>query len=404
MIFDPELGGYATAIRVTPGADYNGLLQRIESAPFGTFQAQVSKAWPEKSFTDADHNAMSLSELPWDVALLGLSTPVGLDVGWFGMDPDANTNQEAFELGYPNTGTGLMFGSSTANSSNGVSIFTYANQGSAMLGPGSSGGPLYREGAVFPNIIGVKSAGNSAVNYWADIGFLYDEIRGAMSDNDGLVGGVSIIKGDARPNALQASIVSEQMDGGAGTDVVSYGGKRSEYKISFTGNSEVNVVNQGKNGDADTLANIERLEFSDTKLAVDTAPTQSAGKAALLLGAVLPGKLALDATKHQLMGVVIDLFDQGYAVQSLSGAILRLPIWDVLTAKASPKVADIASYLVSNINAGIADQGVINSAIAAMESETTVNQGTYLASLVMSEASQSHIGLVGIQASGLIYS
>jgi hypothetical protein len=296
-----------------------------------------------------------------------------------------------------------MFGSSLANSSNGVSIFTYANQGSAMLGPGSSGGPLYIKNDALPSIIGVKSAGNSVMNYWADIGFLYDEIRSAMSENDVLVGGISIVNGDARPNFLQASIVSEQIDAGVGIDVVSYGGKRSEYKISFTGNTEVNIVGQGRNLDADTLVNVERIHFSDTKLAVDTAPTQAAGKAALLLGAVLPGKLALDASKQQLMGTVIDLFDQGYTLQSLSGAILKLPIWDVLTGKVSPKVADIAGYLVGNIYAGLADQGAIHDAVVAMGSENTATQGVYLASLVISEANQSHIGLVGIQASGLVY-
>ena len=103
------------------------------------------------------------------------------------------------------------------------------------------------------------------------------------------------------------------------------------------------------------------------------------------------------------MGTVIDLFDQGYALQSLSGAILRLPIWDVLTNKASPKVADIATYLFTNINGRLADQGAINADVTAMESENITSQGAYLANLVMSEASQSHIGLVGIQASGLAY-
>lgn len=403
VIYSPELGGYATSIRVTPGADYNGALQRLESAPFGTFQAQVSKSWPDKAFADTDNHAMSFSEVPWDVALLGLSTSIGLDLGWFGMDPGANVTQEAFELGYPNSGNGLMFGPSIANSSNGVSIFTYANQGSAMLGPGSSGGPLYLKNGALPSIIGVKSAGNSVVNYWADIGFLYDEIRSAMTENDVLVGGVSIITGDAKPNVLQASIVSEQVDAGSGIDVISYSGKRSDYKISLTGNSEVNVVGQGGAVDADTLLNVERLHFSDTKLAVDTALTQSAGKAALLLGVVLPGNLFLDVSKQQLMGTVIDLFDQGYTLQSLSGAILRLPIWDVLTSNVTPNVSDIASYLVNNVYAGLADQGEINNATAAMASENTATQGAYLASLVMSEASQSHIGLVGIQASGLVY-
>jgi hypothetical protein len=139
------------------------------------------------------------------------------------------------------------------------------------------------------------------------------------------------------------------------------------------------------------------------KLAIDTAPTQSAGKTALLLGAVLPGKLALDVSKHQLTGTVINLFDQGYSLQSLSGAVLRLPIWDVLTGKATPTTADIANYLVNNVYGGNANQTTINSAILAMGNESSANQGTYLANLALSETSQSHIGLIGIQASGLAY-
>jgi hypothetical protein len=153
----------------------------------------------------------------------------------------------------------------------------------------------------------------------------------------------------------------------------------------------------------DTIVGIERLRFSDVNLAIDTAPTQSSGKAALLLGTVLPGKLALDSSKHQLIGTVINLFDQGYSLQSLSGAVLRLPIWDVLTGKLTPTTTDIASYLVNNIYSGNANQTAINSAILAMTNESAENQGAYLANLALSEASQSHIGLIGIQASGLAY-
>jgi hypothetical protein len=153
----------------------------------------------------------------------------------------------------------------------------------------------------------------------------------------------------------------------------------------------------------DTIVGIERLRFSDVNLAIDTASTQSSGKAALLLGTVLPGKLALDSSKHQLIGTVINLFDQGYSLQSLSGAVLRLPIWDVLTGKLTPTTSDIASYLVNNIYGGSANQTIINSAILAMTNEGAENQGAYLANLALSEVSQSHIGLIGIQTSGLVY-
>jgi hypothetical protein len=38
-----------------------------------------------------------------------------------------------------------------------------------------------------------------------------------------------------------------------------------------------------------------------------------------------------------------------------------------------------------------------------MAAETPATQGTYLANLVLSATSQSHIDLVGIQSTGLVY-
>ena len=99
---------------------------------------------------------------------------------------------------------------------------------------------------------------------------------------------------------------------------------------------------------------------------------------------------------------MIDLFDQGFTLAQLSGAILRLPIWDVLTGKAAPTNADIASYLVNNVYGGTRTAAT-NAAIAAMNSEAPATQGNYLASLAASEANQTHINLVGVQATGLEY-
>ena len=78
---------------------------------------------------------------------------------------------------------------------------------------------------------------------------------------------------------------------------------------------------------------MERIKFSDGAIALDVGATQSGGQTALLLGAVLPGKLAFDASKQALLGAAIDLFDQGYSLQTLSGAVMRLPIWDIRPVK-----------------------------------------------------------------------
>jgi hypothetical protein len=122
-----------------------------------------------------------------------------------------------------------------------------------------------------------------------------------------------------------------------------------------------------------------------------------------LLGAVLPGQLVFDNSKQALLGGVISLFDGNFSLAQLSGAILRLPIWDVLTNKVAPSVADIATYLVNNVYEGTQTAAITNAAINAMSSETPETQGTYLASLAVSAANQTHINLVGIQSSGLMY-
>ena len=152
------------------------------------------------------------------------------------------------------------------------------------------------------------------------------------------------------------------------------------------------------------ISAVQRIQYGDnSKLALDTATTQAAGQTALLLGAALPGTLALDSSKQALVGAVIGLFDAGFTLQQLSGALLRLPVWDLLTNHTNATAADIATYLVHNVYGGTETAAITNAAIAAMTTETPTTQGTYLASLAQSSTGQSHIGLVGLQTSGLAY-
>ena len=218
--------------------------------------------------------------------------------------------------------------------------------------------------------------------------------------------------------AINSSAANDLITGtSATTDAVSYSGSIRDYRVAKDANGNHTVIDTvtNRNG-SDVVVNVERLQFSPdpstgaNRIALDLAPTQATGKATLLIGAVLPGKLALDPSKYALMGTVIDLFDQGFTLQQLSGALLRLPIWDVLTGKGAPTNADIATYLVNNIygvgtgqTANLGADLARSLAIDAMAAETPATQGTYLANLVLSATSQSHIDLVGIQSTGLVY-
>ena len=200
--------------------------------------------------------------------------------------------------------------------------------------------------------------------------------------------------GDANANASPA-----HLDGGLGIDTAVYSKAASSYLFGHGSDGSVSVTG---NGLADTLVNIERLQFADKKLAVDVSASGSAGETALLMGAVLPGVLALDVSKQALLGSVIALFDAGYSLKELSGAVLRLPIWDLLTGHSAPSNTDIASYLLANVNGHSPDQATLSDAVTALNTE--VHQGDWLAALAMSAAGQTHIDLVGLAQTGLAYS
>jgi len=240
--------------------------------------------------------------------------------------------------------------------------------------------------------------------------------------SDGSIGGVDQVQGGSSKDFFTGNTGNDYFDGKAGLDTAIYRGQKADYIIGSTttlDRTDPLALNQvrahlvtdligliggqaGRDG-SDTLVNVERLQFADTKVALDLAPTQSAGQTALLIGAVLPGQLAFDVTKQALLGSVIGLFDQNFTLAQLSGAILRLPIWDVLTGNEAPTTADIATYLVNNVYGGTAPTAITNAAITAMSSESRASQGNYLASLAVSTANQTHINLVGIQSTGLEY-
>jgi len=199
-------------------------------------------------------------------------------------------------------------------------------------------------------------------------------------------------------DSLEGKAGDDRLDGGEGIDLAVYGIARASATIVRTATGC--TVTSAAEG-TDTLASIERLQFSDTSVALDTAATQSAGQTVLLLGAALPGQLVFDPSKLELLGAVIDLFDAGYSLRDLAGALLRLPVWGLLTGQAVPTQRDIAAYLLGNVNGSAPDQAALDAATRALETESF--QGDWFAGLAGSAANESHVGLVGLIDGGLAY-
>lgn len=215
--------------------------------------------------------------------------------------------------------------------------------------------------------------------------------------------GNDTLTGNDANNSLDGGPGNDILNGGAGIDTAIYSILRSSAALTKTSTGFTLTDNTGVAG-TDTLQNIERIKFTDAAIALDVAATQSGGETVMLLGAVLPGKLVFALDKQALLGAAIDLFDQGYSLQTLSGAVMRLPIWDVLTQKAAPSNTDIANYLLSNVNGAAPNATTLASAVTALDSETDfASQGNFLWHLAESAANQTRIDLVGLATTGLVY-
>jgi methionine-rich copper-binding protein CopC len=193
---------------------------------------------------------------------------------------------------------------------------------------------------------------------------------------------------------------NDSINGAGGIDTVLYSGTRTNYTFARTATGVTVTDKTGANG-TDTLQNVERIKFADGGIAFDTGATQSAGETQLLLGAVLGRDLL--ATKKPLIGTAIDLFDQGFTFQQLSGAIMRLDIWGTLANAGQPQATNtqIANYLLTTVNKAAPDSATLAAAVAALNNETGAAQGNFLWNLAESAANQLQVGLVGLASTGL---
>jgi len=225
--------------------------------------------------------------------------------------------------------------------------------------------------------------------------------------------GNDTLSGAEGQDTLTGGAGNDTLDGGPGLDTAVFSDNLSSYKVqNSTIQQTISVTGLVGADGVDILSNIERLKFSDTTLAFDLSINQAAGETILLLGAVLPGRLALDASKKQLIGSVIGLFDSGHSFTELAGALLRLDIWSVLTGQSintstpyAPRSLEedraIAKYIWSNIYGTTPDATALNGAAQALHTEQ--NQGAWLAQIASSSAGQTHIGLTGLALTGLSF-
>lgn len=206
--------------------------------------------------------------------------------------------------------------------------------------------------------------------------------------------------GNAANNSFTGGGGDDTLDGANGADTAVYAGARASYTVT-RGAANVTITGGAGTEGTDTLTNVERLQFSDTKVGLDSAAGQVSGNAFLLCGAVLGSTLL--AVKKDVINAVVDLMDQGFTFQVLSGAVMRLTsVWDILAAGgATATNTQIATYLLTTVNKVAPDAATLAAAVTALDSETGAAQGTFLFNLAESAANQTQVALIGFATTGI---
>ena len=184
----------------------------------------------------------------------------------------------------------------------------------------------------------------------------------------------------------------DYFDGGLGLDTVVYSGPIERYTINKSGNRYV-VSEPTGSDDTDNLVNIERLQFSNGKVALDVE-TGNAGEAAKLIGALLGPTYVKDKA---LAGIVINLLDQKYTSDTIAKLGIATPMF--LGMAGSSSNTDFVKQVFTN---------VVGRAPTPSESSTYVNMldaGTSQSALALMAAqtdlNDARINLVGLIQHGL---
>ncbi len=221
---------------------------------------------------------------------------------------------------------------------------------------------------------------------------------GAVGVHISGLGGNDSLTGSIGNDVLIGGTGNDVMNGGAGRDTAVFSQGRAQYTIAKSG-AEFTVGSAAEG--SDRVSNVERLKFADQSVALDAGVGQSAGNTMLLLGAVLGRELT--ASKKPLIGTVIDLFDQGFTLPQLSGALMRLPIWGLLANGGNETASNeqIATYLLTVVGRTTPSADLVAYATNALNTEIDAAQGGLLAALAISSANQLQVDLVGLGASGI---
>ncbi len=194
----------------------------------------------------------------------------------------------------------------------------------------------------------------------------------------------------AQNELLSVSTPSATVDGLAGIDSVALNAAARQFKLQTSAAGD-SLVRQDGSGTV-SLANVERLIFSDQKLALDL--NGNAGSVAKILGAVFG---APAVARPDYVGIGLSLLDSGqYTATTLMGYALQV----ALGPNASPQA--VVDLLFRNV------VGVLPDAQTRQSFADLIVNGSHTAATLghmaaNTDLNQANIQLTGLQLTGLAF-
>lgn len=196
-------------------------------------------------------------------------------------------------------------------------------------------------------------------------------------------------------NFLPPPSVGTSFDASSSTYFVSYKNAYANYSVIRAESGGYTIVEKLTTPISDTFTNIQRIHFADKNIAVDLAATESAGETALMIGAAF-GKAALD--KADYVGIGLQLFDGGQTLQQVA----QLCVGTGLIS--APDNTSFVKAVWLNVIGSPIDPGNLSYFTGLLSgSGGTMSQADLLVLAATTQENIDHIGLVGLQTTGLAY-
>jgi hypothetical protein len=214
--------------------------------------------------------------------------------------------------------------------------------------------------------------------------------------DDSLIGGLGndTLNGGLGNDALTGGSGNDSLDGGAGIDTALFSTNASNYSINkslINGVTTFTVSDKtGANG-IDTLISIERLQFSDKKLAIDL--DTNAGTVVKILGAVFgPSSVA----NKSYVGIGLGYLDSGMSYASL----MQLAI-DANFGRPGSN-SDVVKLLYTNVVGSAPDAATLASYKSLLD-KGTYTQATLGILAADTTENLTNINLIGLAKTGVEY-